>query len=267
MHHSRLVGGLIAFAVLLVLIVAAPAALAADLPPQNPKAVRIAAKCLGVSYVDGGTSLSGLDAPGFTSWVFRRIGVRLPKDLARQLRRGVEVSRAQLRPGDVVYFPGRDGRVGIFAGDDTMIGTAGPGSIVRRRTIDWSAAATTLRRFDARTGLHVVLLARRYLGVPYVFGGASPSGFDASGLTMYVYAQLGVALDHGATGQQKASRPVALSSLRAGDLVFFGSTSYSPHVGIYIGKGMMIDAPHTGAVVSRTPIAGAWIGGRLLPVR
>jgi cell wall-associated NlpC family hydrolase len=267
MYHSRLVGGLTAVAVLLILIVAAPAALAADLPPQNPRAVGIATKCLGVPYMGGGTSLSGLDAPGFTRWVFRRLGVGLPDDLARQMRRGVEVSRDRLKPGDVVYFPDDSGRVGIYVGDGRMIGTSGEGSIVSKSKIPWTGVSTTLRRFDARTGLRVVMLARRHLGVPYLFGGASPKGFDASGLTMYVYAQLGIALDHGATNQQKASRPVALSDLRAGDLVFFGSASYSPHVGIYIGKGMMIDAPHTGAVVSRSPITGAWIGGRLLPVR
>jgi cell wall-associated NlpC family hydrolase len=181
--------------------------------------------------------------------------------------RGAEVSRDQLKPGDVVYFPGRHGRVGIYLGDDRMIGTAGPGSVVKKRTIDWSAASTVLRRFDMRTGLRVAMLARRYLGVPYLFGGADPSGFDASGLTMYVYAQLGVELEHGATNQQKASRPVALSKLRRGDLVFFGSASYSPHVGIYIGNGRMIDAPHTGAVVSRNSISSAWIGGRFLPVQ
>ena len=267
MHHSRLVGGLSALAVLLVLIVGAPAALAADVPPQNPKAATVAARCLGAPYVSGGTSLSGLDAPGFTQWVFRRLGVWLPLDLARQLRRGAELSRDQLKPGDVVYFPDDSGRVGIYVGDDKMIGTAGPGSIVSKRTIHWAAVSTALRRFDARMGLRVAMLARRQLGVPYLFGGASPSGFDASGLTTYVYAQLGVALDHGAQAQTKASRPVALAHLRQGDLVFFGNASYSHHVGIYIGKGMMIDAPHTGAVVSRDPIKGAWIGGRLLPVR
>jgi cell wall-associated NlpC family hydrolase len=267
MRNSRLAGGLAALAVLLVLLVAAPAALAADLPPQTPQAARLAARCLGAPYVSGGTDRSGFDAPGFTHWVFRRLGVRLPFDLARQMGRGAEVSRDQLKPGDVVYFPGRHGRVGIYLGDDRMIGTAGPGSVVKKRTIDWSAASTVLRRFDMRTGLRVAMLARRYLGVPYLFGGADPSGFDASGLTMYVYAQLGVELEHGATNQQKASRPVALSKLRRGDLVFFGSASYSPHVGIYIGNGRMIDAPHTGAVVSRNSISSAWIGGRFLPVQ
>jgi peptidoglycan DL-endopeptidase CwlO len=108
----------------------------------------------------------------------------------------------------------------------------------------------------------VVSIAQRYLGVPYVWGGASPSGFDCSGLTMYVYAQIGIYLAHGATAQQHASNPVSLGSLEPGDLVFFGNASYSYHVGIYVGGGQMIAAPHTGAVVSYCSISGAWIGGR-----
>lgn len=109
----------------------------------------------------------------------------------------------------------------------------------------------------------VVAIAQRYLGVPYVYGGASPSGFDCSGLTMYCYAQIGIGLPHGATAQQQMSTPVPLDSLAPGDLVFFGSASYSHHVGIYVGGGSMIHAPHTGAVVSYGSISGAWIGGRL----
>ena len=108
----------------------------------------------------------------------------------------------------------------------------------------------------------VVSIAQRYLGVPYVWGGASPSGFDCSGLAMYCYAQIGISLSHGATDQQRASHPVSLSALQPGDLVFFGSASYSHHVGIYVGGGSMIDAPHTGAVVRYDSISGAWIGGR-----
>jgi len=108
----------------------------------------------------------------------------------------------------------------------------------------------------------VVAIAQRYLGVPYVWAGASPKGFDCSGLTMYCYAQIGIGLSHGATDQQRASKPVSLGALQPGDLVFFGSASYSHHVGIYVGGGSMIHAPHTGAVVSYGSISGAWIGGR-----
>ena len=108
----------------------------------------------------------------------------------------------------------------------------------------------------------VVAIAQRYLGVPYVYGGASPSGFDCSGLAMYCYAQIGIGLSHGATDQQHSSTPVPLNALQPGDLVFFGNASYSYHVGIYVGGGSMINAPHTGSVVSYGSISGAWIGGR-----
>ena len=111
----------------------------------------------------------------------------------------------------------------------------------------------------------IVAIAQRYLGVPYVWGGASPSGFDCSGLVMYCYAQIGIGLSHGATDQQRASLPVPLSDLRPGDLVFFGNASFSHHVAIFVGGTTIIEAPHTGAVVCYGSYAGrdAWIGGRL----
>jgi len=108
----------------------------------------------------------------------------------------------------------------------------------------------------------VVGIAQAELGKPYVYGAAGPNSFDCSGLTMYCYAQIGIGLSHGATDQQHASTPVPLSALQPGDLVFFGGPSYSYHVGIYVGGGSMINAPHTGAVVSYGSIGGAWIGGR-----
>ncbi len=93
-------------------------------------------------------------------------------------------------------------------------------------------------------------IAMQYLGVPYVWGGADPSGFDCSGLVMYVYAQMGISLPHGATAQYSAGTPIDYSDLQPGDLVFFGSGGgYMSHVGIYIGGGSMIHAPFEGTVV------------------
>jgi cell wall-associated NlpC family hydrolase len=109
----------------------------------------------------------------------------------------------------------------------------------------------------------VVAIAQRYLGIPYLWGGASPkTGFDCSGLTMYVYAQIGIGLSHGATDQQRASKPVPLNALQPGDLVFYGNASYSYHVAIYVGGGQVIEAPRTGSVVSYDGVDDAWIGGR-----
>jgi cell wall-associated NlpC family hydrolase len=89
-------------------------------------------------------------------------------------------------------------------------------------------------------------IALRYLGVPYVWGGASPSGFDCSGLASYVYAQIGKSVPH-YTGAIYGDFPhVPSDQLQAGDLVFFNGLG---HVGIYIGNGQYVHAPHTGDVV------------------
>jgi peptidoglycan DL-endopeptidase CwlO len=145
------------------------------------------------------------------------------------------------------------------------VAAAAPVSATAPGAKDRASARSVEQNASIRT--QAVRLARQQLGVPYLFGGASPAGFDASGLTMYVYAQLGVTLNHGATDQQKASKPVPLKKLRRGDLVFWGSKKYSRHVAIYMGHGRVISAPHAGTVVSYGTIEGARIGGRLLPVR
>jgi peptidoglycan DL-endopeptidase CwlO len=95
-------------------------------------------------------------------------------------------------------------------------------------------------------GEQAAALAQQYLGVPYVWGGASPSGFDCSGLVVYVYGQLGVSLPHYTFSLWNSGAHVSRDQLAPGDLVFFYSLE---HVGIYIGGGLFVHAPHTGDVV------------------
>jgi cell wall-associated NlpC family hydrolase len=107
-------------------------------------------------------------------------------------------------------------------------------------------------------GGRAVAIAAQYLGVPYRWGGASPmTGFDCSGLTMYVYAQLGVHLDHYTGDQIQEGAPVPPAELQPGDLVFFDGNAFGVpgHEGLYIGGGMFIQAPHTGDVVRISSLA------------
>ena len=118
----------------------------------------------------------------------------------------------------------------------------------------------------ARYG-QVVGIALQYLGIPYVWGGSSPAtGFDCSGFVAYVYAQIGVYLPHHAASQYGYGTPVSRDQLAPGDLVFFDGLG---HVGIYIGGGQFVHAPHTGDVVKISSLyeswyASAYVGARRL---
>ena len=102
----------------------------------------------------------------------------------------------------------------------------------------------------------VVAIALQYLGVPYVWGGSSPStGFDCSGFTMYVYAQVGVSLPHHAASQYQLGVPVPRDQLAPGDLVFFSGLG---HMGLYIGGDQFVHAPHTGDVVRISSLSERW---------
>ncbi|MGH3058511.1 MAG: NlpC/P60 family protein [Gaiellaceae bacterium] len=112
----------------------------------------------------------------------------------------------------------------------------------------------------------VVGIAMQYLGIPYRWGGSSPStGFDCSGFVMYVYSQVGVSLPHNAAMQYGYGSPVSRSELQPGDLVFFNGLG---HNGIYIGGNQFIHSPHTGDVVKISPMTGwydsTFVGARRL---
>ena len=96
----------------------------------------------------------------------------------------------------------------------------------------------------------IIGIAQSLFGIPYVYGGSTPSGFDCSGFTSYVYRQAGISIPRTASAQAAASTPV--SNPRPGDLVFFGSPIY--HVGIYVSPGRMIDAQRPGTVIGNHSI-------------
>jgi cell wall-associated NlpC family hydrolase len=126
------------------------------------------------------------------------------------------------------------------------------------------APARKLAAAKAAMSQRVVQYAKRFIGVRYVYGGSSPrSGFDCSGFVRYVYAHFGVSLPHSSYAQFGDGRRVSRSSLRPGDLVFFDGVG---HVGLYVGNGRFIHAPHTGTRVQITSLAG-WYSSRFSGAR
>jgi cell wall-associated NlpC family hydrolase len=110
-----------------------------------------------------------------------------------------------------------------------------------------ASAPGTVR--PAVRGSAVIAIAGRYVGVPYVYGGTKPTGFDCSGYVGYVFAQLGVSLPRTADAQLQATTRISRSQAQPGDLVSFISGGVAYHNGIYAGNGMMYDAPRTGKTV------------------
>jgi cell wall-associated NlpC family hydrolase len=109
-------------------------------------------------------------------------------------------------------------------------------------------------------GVKIARFAKSFLGVPYSWGGASPrTGFDCSGLVAYVYRHFGVSLPHYTVAQFGLGRRVGRWAMHPGDLVFFDGLS---HVGIYVGQGRFIHAPHAGTRVRIASLGEGWYRSR-----
>lgn len=151
-------------------------------------------------------------------------------------------SRGYDVPVDGDYGPATKAAVAEFQKDNNLE-VDGEVGVNSYQVLLHRALPTTEHKSYFADGRGIINLAQQFLGVPYVWGGSSPNGFDCSGFVQYVYAQRGIHLPRTADIQITAGRPVAKSELQPGDLVFFASDYVNiSHVGIYVGNGQMIHA-------------------------
>jgi cell wall-associated NlpC family hydrolase len=127
-----------------------------------------------------------------------------------------------------------------------------------------TSATSTVDIPASGRGVAALQYALSQAGKPYVWAGAGPDSYDCSGLTMWAFAKVGIALPHSAAGQYGYGTHIPLSQLQPGDLVFFSDGGYIGHVGIYYGNGTMVDAPHSGSTVGVHGLYGGAIGGTRL---
>lgn len=179
------------------------------------------------------------------------------------LKNGQKVSVLGISGG--WYKVNVNGKTGYIHPDYLNIngGSSNTKSDVFGSTVDTSIASSDIRN-------DIVNYAAEFLGTPYVYGGSTPSGFDCSGFTSYVYKQMGISIARTSSDQRATTENISMDELQPGDLVFFGSNNVVSHVGIYVGNGNFIHSPHTGSVVKYDTLASGnyntrfICGGRVL---
>lgn len=133
---------------------------------------------------------------------------------------------------------------------------------------EYKQLAVNRGAIDNRRAAEVIAMARRFLGVPYVWAGASPGGFDCSGFVYYLYSKVGVHLPRMADGQFTVGYAIKRSELQPGDLVFFSTYEPGPsHCGIYIGNNQFIHASSGAGEVTITPLSKPYYVERYIGAR
>lgn len=172
------------------------------------------------------------------------------KDQSQKQLADLNKQKTQMTPLVVQAKSEEDAAIASSATFKTQVDT------LNKKSEEMKAAAITAQASNSPVSINrggtpysgsnaVISFASQYIGLPYIYGGTTPAGFDCSGFVQYVYAHNGVSL--GRTTYDQIDDGVAVTgALEPGDLVFFGDPSAPHHVGIYIGNGQMIDSPQTG---------------------
>lgn len=113
-------------------------------------------------------------------------------------------------------------------------------------------------------GQKIADYAKSFVGYPYVYGGASPSGFDCSGFVQYVYKQNGISINRTATAQLSNGYYVSYNDMKPGDIIYFGYGNSASHVGIYIGNGNFVHAQNSSTGVVITSLSQSYYANRYL---
>ncbi|MEL7024770.1 MAG: C40 family peptidase [Pseudomonadota bacterium] len=141
-----------------------------------------------------------------------------------------------------------------------------PGASSPTVVSDYGHAPTIVADRQSDLGWIVASLAQQQVGVPYLYGGDSPSGFDCSGLVNYAYREAGLTVPRTTGELWRRARAVDRRDARPGDLVFFDIDGKPGHVGLYVGDGFFVHAPSTGHEVRTQPLDSPWYSSRLLRV-
>lgn len=133
---------------------------------------------------------------------------------------------------------------------------------------EYKTGSVSTESYDSCKGQQIIAMAKQYVGTPYVWGGASPDGFDCSGFVYYLYKQFGIDLPRMADGQASTGTPVNMNDLQPGDLVFFSTYEPGPsHSGIYLGDGYFIHASSGAGEVIITHLLKPYYKERYLGAR
>ncbi|MGL5150254.1 MAG: C40 family peptidase [Clostridium sp.] len=163
------------------------------------------------------------------------MGVQTSADTTATTQQGISLKTSELKVNKVITAPKAE--------------VVQESTNTNARAVQKTVGSTSVNRGNYNSSSSAVNLAMSQLGKPYVYGAAGPNSFDCSGLTSYVFRQVGISIPRTSSAQYGVGAKVSKQDLRAGDLVFFNTYGSISHVGIYIGGGEFIHSPRTGKPV------------------